>query len=89
MVSLFIGDDLEEVVGDEEGEEKEADFDPDEGGQPDGDAHEEIDLPDDFFLATGRNTLGLGIIRHIKLVNLGFAKPGFKSGGTFGKAKTR
>ena len=89
MVSLFIGDDLEEVVGDEEGEEKEADFDPDEGGQPDGDAHKEIDLPDDFFLTAGRDTLGLGIISHIKLIDLGFAKPGFKSGGTFGKAKTR
>ena len=89
MVSLFIGDDLEEVVGDEEGEEKEADFDPDEGGQPDGNPHQEIDLPDDFFLATGRNTLGLGIISHIKLIDLGFAKPGFKTGGTFGKAKTR
>ena len=32
MVSLFIGDDLEEVVRDEEGEKKEADFNPDERG---------------------------------------------------------
>ena len=45
-------------------------------------------MPDNFFLATGRNTLGLGIISHIKLIDLGFAKPGFKTGGTFGKAKT-
>ena len=89
MVALFIRDDFEEVVGDEEGEEKEANFNPDEGSQPDGNPHQEIDLPDDFFLTLCRNTLGLGIIRHIKLVNLGFAKPGFKSGGTFGKAKTR
>ena len=88
MVALFIRDDFEEVVGDEEGEEEEANFNPDEGGQPDGNPHQEIDLPDDFFLTLCRNTLGLGIIRHIKLVNLGFAKPGFKSGGTFGKAKT-
>ena len=89
MVSLFIGDDLEEVVGDEEGEEKEADFNPDEGCQPDGNPHEEIDLPDDFFLTLCRNTLGLGIISYIKLIDFGFAKPGFKTGGTFGKAKTR
>ena len=88
MVSLFIGDDLEEVVGDEEGEEKEADFNPDEGCQPDGNPHEEIDLPDDFFLATGRDALGLGIVSYIKLIDLGFAKPGFKSGRTFGEAKT-
>ena len=31
MVALFIRDDFEEVVGDEEGEEKEANFNPDEG----------------------------------------------------------
>ena len=89
MVALFIRDNLEEVIGDEEGEKKEADFDPDEGSQPDGNPHEEIDLPDDFFLAAGRDALGLGIISHIKLIDLGFAKPGFKSGRTFGKAKTR
>jgi hypothetical protein len=88
MVSLFIGDDLEEVVGDEEGEKKEADFNPDEGSQPDGNPHEEIDLPEDFFLALCRDTLGLGIISYIKLIDFGFAKPGFKSGGTFGEAKT-
>ena len=88
MVSLFIGDDLEEVVGDEEGEKKEADFDPDEGSQPDGNPHEEIDLPDDFFLAAGRDTLGLGIVSYIKLIDLGFAKPSLKSGRTFGEAKT-
>ena len=88
MVALFIRDDFEEVVGDEEGEEKEANFNPDEGGQPDGDAHEEIDLPDDFFLTAGRDTLGLGIISYIKLIDLGFAQPGLKFGRTFGKAKT-
>ena len=88
MVALFIRDDFEEVVGDEEGEEKEANFNPDEGGQPDGNPHQEIDLPDNFFLATGRNTLGLGIISHIKLIDLGFAQPGLKFGRTFGKAKT-
>ena len=89
MVALFIRDDFEEVVGDEEGEEKEANFNPDEGGQPDGNPHQEIDLPDNFFLAAGRDALGLGIISHIKLIDLGFAKPGFKTGGTSGKAKTR
>ena len=89
MVALFIRDDFEEVVGDEEGEEKEANSNPDEGGQPDGNPHQEIDLPDNFFLAAGRNTLGLGIISYIKLIDFGFAKPGFKTGGTFGKAKTR
>ena len=89
MVALFIGDNLEEVVGDEEGEEKEADFNPDEGSQPDGNPHQEIDLPDNFFLAAGRDALGLGIVSYIKLIDLGFAKPGFKTGGTSGKAKTR
>ena len=89
MVALFIGDNLEEVVGDEEGEEKEADFNPDEGSQPDGNPHQEIDLPDDFFLAASRDAFGLGIVSYIKLIDLGFAKPGFKTGGTFGKAKIR
>ena len=88
MVALFIRDNLEEVIGDEEGEEKETNFNPDERGQPDGNPHQEIDLPDNFFLATGRNTLGLSIISYIKLIDFGFAKPGFKSGGTFGEAKT-
>ena len=32
MVALFIRDNLEEVIGDEEGEEKEANFNPDERG---------------------------------------------------------
>ena len=32
MVALFIRDDFEEVIGDEEGEEKETNFNPDERG---------------------------------------------------------
>ena len=32
MVALFIRDNLEEVIGDEEGEEKETNFNPDERG---------------------------------------------------------
>lgn len=87
--SLFIGNDLEEVVGDEDGQTKEADFNPDEGNYPDGDAHQKVNLPDNLFLALGWDGLAFGIICHIKLIEFSFSQVSFKFFRAFGETEAR
>lgn len=66
---LFIRDDVEEVVGNENGEGNEGYFDPNDGGKPDGNPHKEVDLPDDFFLALFADALGFCVVSNIELID--------------------
>ena len=86
---FFVWNDLEEIIGDKDGQSSQTDFDRQKRRKVNGNSHQDVDGYDDFFLTFTRNGLALTKISYICLIELGMVKPIFEALGTSGETSNR